>query len=152
MSSFHPSPPIFCSHIWAPPGLSTYTLYHTLLFLTPSAPAPLPPSPISSDIYSACCKAMPITYCCKWFCALSKGTLWLPRVGLDWPWSPPDLLQIIAEIYLAVFIITVSVGTLWCCIRDFSSAMVAIVSHIAQNVGMALGVFRVLVNCPLSGV
>ena len=54
--------------------------------------------------------------------------------------------------FLAVFEIPLPSGMIRCCSCDCSDSMVALVVQSAQNVGMVLGVLRVLGDCPPSGV
>ena len=148
LSSFYPPPPMFCSRICAPPGLPPNTLHHSVLLVPPYIPAPFPPSPISSDLSVGFYKAPPSHCYCTRLCALGKLMMWLPWVGLYWPWFTPYFLWSSDAISIAVFGVPVPSVTLWCCSSDFSDAMVSLVICSARNVVMALGVLRLLFYCP----
>ena len=95
-----------------------------------SSPATFWPQPISSGNFADYCRAWTSHYYCTWLCALCKVSFWLPQAGLDWHWSPPDILRSTTEIYLAVFGVTVPDGTLQCCGGGCSVYMVELVTNI----------------------
>ena len=122
------------------------------LIVAPVLPVPLAPSPISSDISAGCCKALPSHYYFMWLWVIGKGMMWLPQVVLYWSWLPSDLLWSTAAISLAVFGITVPSVTLLFLSGNCSATMVALVIHIAHNVGMELGVLWVFAYFNANGV